>query len=122
MDPRRRRELTRLGAPAAFLAAATLAVILIKAGLSGSEAKPTTVGELTTAPTTTRQRVTTRLVLTTPTTGTTTAPAGQYYVVESGDTLGSIALKYDTTVEELLQLNPDADPEALQVGQRIRVH
>lgn len=123
MDPRRRRELTRFGAPAAFLAAATIAVILIKAGLSnGSEAQPTTVGALpTAAATTTAPRVTSQLVLTESAPTTTTAPGGQYYVIQSGDTLGSIALKYDTTVEELVRLNPDVDPTALHVGQRLRV-
>ena len=42
-------------------------------------------------------------------------------MIQSGDTLGSIAVKYDTTVEELVRLNPDVDPTALRVGQRIRV-
>ena len=124
MDPRRRRELTRFGAPAAFLAAATIAVILIKAGLSnGSEAEPTTVGAIPSAAatTTTAPRVTSQLVLTDSTPATTTVAEGQYYVIQSGDTLGSIALKYATTVEELVQLNPDVDPTALHVGQRIRV-
>jgi LysM repeat protein len=121
VDPRTRRELTRYGAPAAFLAAATIAVLLIKAGLSGgNESEPTTVGALpTAAPTTTAPRTTTRLVLTNA--GTATAEEGQYYVVQSGDTLGSIALEHDTTVEELLRLNPDVDPTALNIGQRIRV-
>ena len=122
MDPRRRRELTRFGAPAAFLAAATIAVILIKAGLSdGSEAEPTVGAIPTTAATTTAARVTSQLVLTESTPATTTVAEGQYYVIQSGDTLGSIALKYDTTVEDLVRLNPDVDPTALHVGQRIRV-
>jgi len=122
MDPRRRRELTRFAAPAAFLAAATIAVLLIKAGLSGGDSATTpTVGALpTAAPTTTHPRTTTKLVLTT-STGTATAPGAAYYVIKSGDTLGSIALKYDTTVEELLRLNPDVDPNALHPGDRIRV-
>jgi LysM repeat protein len=120
VDPRTRRELTRYGAPAAFLAAATIAVLLIKAGLSGgTESEPTTVGALpTTAATATVPTTTTKLVLTA---ATTTVEEGQYYVVQSGDTLGSIALEYDTTVEELMRLNPDVDPTALSVGQRIRV-
>jgi len=123
VDPRRRRELTRFGAPAAFLAAATIAVILIKAGLrDGAEAEPTTVGAIpTAAATTTAPRVTTQLVLTGSTSSTTTATEGQYYVIQEGDTLGSIALKYDTSVEELVRLNPDVDPTALHVGQRLRV-
>src|SRR5438093_7733506 len=41
--------------------------------------------------------------------------------IQSGDTLGSIALKYDTTVEKLLGLNPGVDPNALHPGDaRIR--
>ena len=47
MDPRRRQELTWYGAPAAFLAAVTIAAILIKAGLSGgSGSGPSTAGAL----------------------------------------------------------------------------
>jgi LysM repeat protein len=122
VDPRRRRELTRYGAPAAFLAAVTIAVLLIKAGLSGgTDTTPTTVGALPTASPTTTQHTTTRLVLTGAATTTTEAPGGQYYVIQSGDTLGSIAVKYDTTVEELVRLNPDIDPTSLHIGQKIRV-
>ena len=42
-------------------------------------------------------------------------------MVQSGDTLGSIAQKYNTTVDELTTLNPGIDPTALHIGQRIRV-
>jgi LysM repeat protein len=116
----RRQELTRYGAPAAFLLAVTIAVLLVKAGLdNGSQtdtvAAPTTAAQTTTGPTTS-----TKLVLT-GTTPTTTPANAQYYVIQSGDTLGAIASQYDTTVEQLLTLNPDIDPSALQPGQRIRV-
>jgi LysM repeat protein len=119
MDPGRRRELTRYGAPAAFLLAVTIAVLLVKSGLdNGSQeqtvAAPTTAHTTTTAPTTT-------ISLTDSGTITTTPANAQYYVIQSGDTLGEIASKYDTTVDELLTLNPDVDPSALQPGQRIRV-
>jgi LysM repeat protein len=124
VDPHTRRELTRFGAPAAFLAAATIAVLLIKAGLSGgSESQPTTVGALPTASAQKTQpppTSTTKLVLTETVTATTT-PGAQYYVIQSGDTLGSIALKYNTTVEQLMSLNPNVDPNALHPGERIRV-
>jgi LysM repeat protein len=126
MDPRRRRELTRYGAPAAFLAAVTIAVILIKAGLNSGSGSTTTVGlPPTTAATSTRPTTTTKLVLTTPqsttaTTTETTTPGAEYYVVHSGDTLGSIAQKYSATVDELMTLNPGIDPTALRIGQRIR--
>jgi LysM repeat protein len=121
VDPRTSRELKRYGAPAAFLAAATIAVILIQAGLgNGSDTDATTLAATTTQATTTAPKVTTQVVITG--TPTTTADAeGEYYVIQSGDTLGSIAIKYDTTVEELVRLNPDVDPTALRVGERIRV-
>jgi LysM repeat protein len=124
VDPRTRRELTRYGAPAAFLVAVTIAVLLVKAGLSGGDGSTTTVAASATTRPTTTGRTTTRLVLTSPTgttTTATTAQEGEYYVIETGDTLGTIAEKYDTTVEELVRLNPGVDPTALRVGDRIRV-
>lgn len=127
MDPRSRQQLTRYGAPAAFLAAVTIAVILIKAGLNGGSGSTTTVGLPTTSTTTTPTTTTTKLVLTGPqgtttTTATeTTTPGAQHYVVQSGDTLGSIAEKYSTTVDDLMTLNPGIDPTALHIGQRVRV-
>jgi LysM repeat protein len=126
MDPRRRRELTRYGAPAAFLAAVTIAVILIKAGLNSGSGSTTTVGLAPTTAATTTRPTTTKLVLTTPqsttaTTTETTTPGAEYYVVRSGDTLGSIAQKYSTTVDELMTLNPGIAPTTLPIGQRIRV-
>jgi LysM repeat protein len=126
MDPRTRQQLTHYGAPAAFLVAVTIAVILIKAGLNGGSGSTTTVGLPTT--TTTKAATTpTKLVLTGPqgpntaTATDTTAPGAEYYVVQSGDTLGSIAEKYSTTVDELTALNPGIDPTALHIGQRVRV-
>jgi LysM repeat protein len=127
MDPRRRKELARYGAPAAFLAAVTIAVILIKSGLSGGSGSTTTGGLF---PTTTRTAATTatttKLVLTAPqattaTTTETTTPGAEYYGVQSGDTLGSIAQKYGTTVDELMTLNPGIDPTALRIGDKLRV-
>ena len=43
------------------------------------------------------------------------------HIVSSGDTLGGIAERYDTTVERLQTLNPKVDPQALRVGQELRV-
>jgi len=129
VDPARRRELTRYGAPAAFLAAVTIAVLLIKAGLnngssshSGAGSAPTTTRVATTPPAT---PTTTKLVLTgTPTTTaatTTTTPGARYYVIQNGDTLGAVASRYGTTVSALMTLNPNIDPNALHPGDRIRV-
>ena len=119
MDPRVRREVTRYGAPAAFLAAVTIAVLLVKAGLNSDDQGTTTSSVPRATVATTTAPTTTRLVLTTTTPTSTSAAA--YYEVESGDTLGSIAAKYGTTVDQLLSLNPGIDPAALRGGQRIRV-
>jgi LysM repeat protein len=58
---------------------------------------------------------------TTTTAGTTTSNKKKIYRVKAGDTLESIAAKFDTTVDDLLALNPDVDPLALSPGQKIRV-
>ena len=127
MDPRRREQLTRYGAPAAFLAAVTIAAILVKAGLNGGSRTTVAITSSSTARTTTAATTTTKLVLTAPpgstttTTTETTTPGAEYYVVVSGDTLGSIAQKYNTTVDELTTLNLGIDPTALTVGQKIRI-
>jgi LysM repeat protein len=114
---RGRARLARYAAPAAFLAAATIAVVLVRAGLEdGEEPRP--------AAATTTQATTTAPVETSPPTtgGTATDPAGaEFYAIQSGDTLADVAERFDTTVEQLLVLNPDVDPVALRIGQRIRV-
>ena len=107
--------LARYAAPAAFLAAATVAILLVRSGLEN--------GDMTTPPATTAA-ATTATTATEPgtTAGTTTSPAGaEFYEIQAGDTLAVIADQHDTTVEQLLVLNPDVDPVALTVGQRIRV-
>ena len=108
--------LARFGAPAAFLAAATIAILLVRSGLDNGDATPapattgaTTTSQVTTAPATTGA------------TTTTNAPAAEFYEIQPGDTLAVIADEHETTVEQLLVLNPDVDPVALTVGQRIRV-
>ncbi|HEX4930690.1 MAG TPA: LysM domain-containing protein [Gaiellaceae bacterium] len=110
--------IARYAAPAAFLLAATIAILLIRAGLDSGDAS-TPVTPATTAVTT----VETGETATETTTGpTTTDPAGaEFYEIQSGDTLAIVADQFDTTVEQLLVLNPDVDPVALTIGQRIRV-
>lgn len=43
------------------------------------------------------------------------------YTVEAGDTLDAIAGKTGVAVEELQQLNPDLDPQALATGQKVKL-
>jgi Tfp pilus assembly protein FimV len=54
---------------------------------------------------------------------TTTSPRPQrrFYTVKVGDTLGGIAETTGVPVEDLLELNPELDPQALVSGQRIRL-
>jgi LysM repeat protein len=51
-----------------------------------------------------------------------TCPAGfTTYTIVAGDTLFSIAQRFNTTVNVLLQANPGINPNALFIGQRICV-
>lgn len=43
------------------------------------------------------------------------------YVVQEGDTLGTIALRFGVTVDEIISVNPIADPNALNIGQRLNI-
>lgn len=46
---------------------------------------------------------------------------GQFYIIQEGDTLFTIANQFDTTPENILRFNPDLDPANLPVGRRICV-
>ena len=100
------REAKRFGAPAAFLLAATIAVLLVRSGLRTDPAPVTTAGTTTTVRTT-----------------TTTVPPRRrrFYRLRMGETLSDVAIKFDTGVEQLLALNPGIEPTNLVVGQRVRV-
>lgn len=111
----------RFLAPVVFLAAFTIAVLIVRSGLSRddeSTPSPATVLETrtttTTTPRTTTQRTVTQTTATPP-------PDRELYEIEAGDTLEIIAADRGTTVERLLTLNPGLDPVALRIGQRIRV-
>jgi LysM repeat protein len=101
----------RYAAPAAFLLGVTIAVLLIRSGLSGGSSPQTTTRGPVTRTATTLARTTTR----------TTRSARTSYTVQGGDTFGSIAAKEGISVEELQALNPGVSSNALRVGQRLRV-
>jgi LysM repeat protein len=111
--PRRkpRPGAARYAAPAAFLLAVTIAVLLIRSGLSGGGTTTTEQGLTTRQATTRAATVTTRK----------RSNAARYYTVVSGDTFGAIAAKTGITVEQLQRLNPTVSSNALRVGQRLRV-
>jgi LysM repeat protein len=104
-----RNQAKRYGAPLAFLLGATIAVLLIRSGLN-SDAAPTATSArtTTTVPTLTRR--------------TTTPPRQRrFYRLRAGETLSDVAIRFDTSVEQLLVLNPGIEPTNLTVGQRVRV-
>ncbi len=107
-----RARAARFAAPAAFLVAATVAILLVRSGLENGDAETPGTTPTATAPATTEPGTTA---------ATTTGPGGRFYVIRAGDTLAAIAEEHETTVEQLLVLNPELDPVALTVGQRIRV-
>lgn len=109
----RRQSWERYAAPVAFLAVATIAIVLVASALHGGakQATPAPVGTATAA-----ARTTTRAQ------SITTKPSGRrFYTVVAGDTFGVIASKTGTTVAELERLNPGVSSTSLHVGQQLRV-
>jgi LysM repeat protein len=106
--------VVRYAAPVAFLVAVTIAVLLVRSGLSESNdggSPPASVTDTSATTTATLPRTTT----------TKTSAGARFYEIQAGDTLETVAAEFDTTVEQLLILNPDVDPVALGIGERIRV-
>ena len=106
MRPRRRRSwLARVGAPMAFLLAATVAVLLVRQGLDegGSPSIPTV--HVTTSPPPT----------------STVGSVARYYTIRPGDTLSLVAVRFETTVDRLVELNPGIDATNLAPGRRLRI-
>ena len=101
-----------LAAPAAFLLAATIAVVLVRPGVH-RQAPPAQV-KTTKAPVA-HVRPAAKQATPPP------AATGKVYEVRAGDTLGSIAAKNHLTVARLLELNPHAQPTSLFIGQQIRL-
>jgi LysM repeat protein len=93
----RRAEVARLAAPAAFLLAVTIAVVLVRAGLR--EGVDPATGPRPAAD----------------------ASAPRTVVVHAGETLEGIARRNGTTVTALRELNPGLDPVGLRIGTRLRV-
>lgn len=125
--PGRRRTLAHYGAPAAFLLAVTILAILIHSALGNGRSAParttTTLGPVT-RPSTAKvptQKTRTITNANTSATGTASVAGAQYATVQTGDTYGSLASRYNTSVTELETLNPGVSSNSLQVGQRIRV-
>ncbi|MGZ4290476.1 MAG: LysM peptidoglycan-binding domain-containing protein [Gaiellaceae bacterium] len=109
-----REDWRRYVAPAAFLLAVTVAVVLVRSGLEhGGRA---TGGS---TPTVTSPHKT---VETSSTRGHTTTTAGgkRYWIVRAGDTFGVISSKTGVPVATIARLNPKASSTSLYIGERIR--
>jgi LysM repeat protein len=113
VDPAR---LRRYAAAAAFLLAATIAVVLIRSGLEAGEG-----GRQATAP---AGSPTPGRHTSTTTAGTTTkaaAPKKQYWIVRAGDTFAVISAKSGVPVATIARLNPAVHSTSLFIGQKIRL-
>jgi Tfp pilus assembly protein FimV len=112
-DPGRRNWVPRVMAPLAFFTAATILVLLVNSAMnSGSSGEADVAPPAAPSP-----------AAATDTAATTPVPRRQrrFYRIRAGDTLDQIAERFDTTVDDLLRLNPGIDAQALTPGQRIRV-
>jgi hypothetical protein len=105
----------RILAPLAFFLAATILILLISSALAHDEKNATTLPSASNTPTE-------PLANQPGGTGTVTGkPGRKFYVIKEGDTLESIANKKNTTLDDLLRLNPGIDPTTLTPGQKIRI-
>lgn len=111
----RREDWRRYVAPAAFLLAATIAIVLIRSGLESGSSAPAP----RTLPTIPRKHVAT-------TTATTTARsatkgAAKFWTVQAGDTFGVISSKTGVPVATIEQLNPNVKSTSLFIGEKLRL-
>ena len=110
-----REDWRRYVAPAAFLLAATIAILLVRSGLQAGSSSSQSA-----APTTTQPRKT--VSSTTTTRHTTTTNAGpRFWTVQAGDTFGVISTKSGVPVDTIQKLNPDVKSTSLFIGQKLRL-
>jgi LysM repeat protein len=108
-----REDWRRYVAPAAFLLAATIAILLIRSGLqSGKSSAPSPA-----VPTETRGKT----VASTTTTNKTTKTSARYWTVRAGDTFGVISTKSGVPVATIQQLNPNVKSTSLFIGQKLKL-
>ena len=110
----------RYAAPAAFLLAATIAVLLIRSGLHSAGTTTSTAAAVAT--TTTGKARSTTTTATRRGQGTTTTAAGpRFWVVQAGDTFAVISAKTGVPVATIEQLNPNVKSTSLFIGERLRL-
>ncbi len=109
-----------------FLGWMTLALVLLS-GCQASEIAPTKTAQPISPPLTPFQAKTnTPIITATPTTVPTEqplfpSPTPFKHVIQSGDTLFGIALKYDISLDRLVSANPGMDTSILTVGDQLNI-
>lgn len=90
-------------APAAFLLAVTVAVVLIRAGMNaGSKATPA-------------RKTTTTIA------AHVRKPAKRFWTVRAGDTFAVISSQTGVPVATIARLNPRSTSTSLHIGQKVRI-
>jgi len=108
----RKHRLGHYAAPTAFLAVATVAIVLVASALHHAQKTRTTGTTASRPPAATTTHATAK---------TTTQHGRRYYTVVAGDTFGVIAGKTGVSVTDLERLNPGVSATSLHIGQKLRV-
>jgi LysM repeat protein len=109
-------ELRRYAAPAGFLLAVTIAVVLIHSALQSPGARQTTATvtqpakQVETTPGTTKKRP-----------GPHTKTTQRFWTVRAGDTFAVISSTSGVPVATIEQLNPNVKSTSLFIGQKLRI-
>jgi LysM repeat protein len=112
MHAQERSIFARLIAPLALIACAVAVVALVLgSGVVGDDSGSETAGSNDLPAATERTTTSKQKQKKTPAT----------YTIKANDTLSSIAEANGTTVDHLLELNPDLDPQGLVAGQKIKL-
>ena len=97
----RQTDWRRYVAPAAFLLAVTIAVVLIRVGVNAGGSNSATTTNATTTP----HR----------------KPTKRFWTVRAGDTFAVISSQTGVPVRTLARLNRTSSPTALHIGQKVRL-
>jgi LysM repeat protein len=114
----------RMLAPISLVAFAVVFLIVIVSSLdggSGSEEKSRRASEERTVKRTSEARRTGPDGTSGTTGATGSAGTRRVYVVKAGDTLVKISNSTGVSIEQLLSLNPEIDPQGLVTGQRVKL-
>jgi LysM repeat protein len=109
-----RSEWRRYAAPAAFLLAVTIAVVLIRSGINHGKPKTPAATPVTTQSVTTTSSKPARKKKQ-------NASTPHYYRVQAGDTFSVISSKTGVPVATIARLNPKASSTSLFIGEKIRI-